>query len=183
VQRYAGIDIRAYPDQESLYEAARGRGAEVSPAMSRGKLIDALVKGYVDARLVQPTHLIDYPVDLSPLAKRKPDDPELVERFESYIGGNELANAFTELNDPLDQRARFEAQQAERAGGDVEAQPYDEDFVTALEHGMPPAGGIGVGIDRLAMVLGGVTNIRDVILFPQLRATRDERDDEDSSSS
>jgi len=183
VQRYAGIDIRAYPDQESLYEAARGRGAEVSPAMSRGKLIDALVKGYVDARLVQPTHLIDYPVDLSPLAKRKPDDPELVERFESYIGGNELANAFTELNDPLDQRARFEAQQAERARGDVEAQPYDEDFVTALEHGMPPAGGIGVGIDRLAMVLGGVTNIRDVILFPQLRATRDERDDEDSSSS
>jgi lysyl-tRNA synthetase class 2 len=114
--------------------------------------------------------LLDYPVELSPLAKRKPDDPTHVERFQLYIGGGEIANAFTELNDPLDQLSRFVEQQRDRDAGDEEAMPIDEDYVNALMHGMPPTGGIGIGIDRLTMLLSDQSNIRDVMLFPAMRA-------------
>jgi lysyl-tRNA synthetase class 2 len=117
--------------------------------------------------------LLDYPVELSPLAKRKPDDPTHVERFQLYIGGGEIANAFTELNDPLDQLARFVDQQRDRDAGDEEAMPIDEDYVNALMYGMPPTGGIGIGIDRLTMLLTDQSNIRDVMLFPAMRALRD----------
>jgi len=170
IEEHAGVDVRALQDDEKLVEAARAAGAAVPPGTTRARIVDILVKQFVEVHFSSPTHLVDYPVELSPLAKRRTDDPSLVERFESFIGGVEFANAFTELNDPIDQRRRFEMQQEDRAGGDKEAHPFDEDFLLALEHGMPPTGGIGVGIDRLAMALTGATNIRDVIMFPQLRS-------------
>ena len=132
-------------------------------------LVDELVSKHVEPTLEQPTLLLDYPLELSPFAKRHRSDPRLVERFEAYVGGMELANAFTELNDPDEQRRRFEAQRALAGAGDTEAQPYDEAFVQALEHGMPPTGGIGIGIDRLGMALTARTSIREVVLFPAMR--------------
>jgi lysyl-tRNA synthetase class 2 len=173
IAEYSGVDVRAHPSQDELYAAAARAGVELPSATPRAKIVDELLKTFVEPRLIAPTHLIDYPVELSPLAKRKPGTDGLVERFESFIGGIEIANAFTELNDPIDQRARFLQQQDDRAHGDEEAHPSDEDFLLALEHGMPPAGGIGIGVDRVTMVFTGATNIRDVILFPHLR--RDER--------
>ena len=134
------------------------------------RIVDELLKQFVRPNLIQPTFLLDYPVELSPLAKRKPDDPTHVERFQLYIGGGEIANAFTELNDPLDQLSRFVEQQRDREAGDEEAMPIDEDYVNALMYGMPPTGGIGIGIDRLTMLLTDQSNIRDVMLFPAMRA-------------
>ena len=131
--------------------------------------MDHLLSKYVEPTLVEPTFLFDYPVELSPLAKMHRSEPGLVERFEAFAGGMEFANAFTELNDPDDQRARFEAQRADAAAGDEEAMPYDEAYVRALEHGMPPTGGIGIGIDRLVMLLTGRSTIREVVLFPVMR--------------
>lgn len=168
----SGIDFDVYPTAEALYPVVRAHGIEVPPTATRAKLIDELLSQFVEPNLVQPTFLVDYPVELSPLAKRKPDQPDLVERFEGFAAGFEFCNAFTELNDPLDQRRRFEAQARARAAGDEEAQAVDEDFLVALEHGMPPTGGLGVGIDRLVMLLAGERSIREVILFPQLRTLR-----------
>ena len=133
------------------------------------RLVDHLLSKYVEPELVEPTFLFDYPVELSPLAKMHRSEPGLVERFEAFAGGMEFANAFTELNDPDDQRARFETQRADAAAGDEEAMPYDEAYVRALEHGMPPTGGIGIGIDRLVMLLTGRETIREVVLFPVMR--------------
>ena len=136
---------------------------------NRGKLIDELLSTLVEPTLIQPTFLLDYPVELSPLAKQKADNPRLVERFEGFAAGMEIANAFTELNDPLEQRERFRQQAAYREAGDEEAELPDEDFLLALEHGMPPTGGLGIGIDRLVMLFANQQSIREVILFPQLR--------------
>jgi lysyl-tRNA synthetase, class II len=134
------------------------------------KRVDALLSKRVEPELVSPTFVLDYPKELSPFAKDHRSQPGLVERFECFAGGMEFANAFTELNDPVEQRARFEQQRADEAAGDEETQPYDEDYVRALEHGMPPTGGIGVGIDRLVMILSGRTSIREVVLFPAMRS-------------
>jgi lysyl-tRNA synthetase, class II len=169
IHEYGGVDVEAYPDSESLREAARKSGVHVEPSWGRGKIIDELMTAHVEPKLVQPTFLIDYPVELSPLAKRKPGAAQLVERFEFFICGREVGNAYTELNDPIDQRQRFIEQAQMRAAGDEEAETVDEDFLVALEHGMPPAGGLGIGIDRLVMALTGATSIREVILFPALR--------------
>ena len=169
---YAGLDLEDFPDEPSLSAELRRRGVPIPDGAGYGKLADEAMSHYVEPHLIQPTFLLDYPVELSPLAKRKPENPRLVERFEVFIGGFEVGNAYTELNDPLDQRARFEEQLRLRAAGDEEAELIDEDFLFALEHGMPPTGGLGVGIDRLVMILAGQSTIRDVILFPQLRSEK-----------
>ena len=169
VLQYSGIDIEQFPDTESLRAEMTRRNIQFDPNRERGKLIDELVSTYVDPQLVQPTFLYDHPVEMSPLAKKKPGNEKLVERFEPYIAGMEIGNAFTELNDPIDQRQRFLKQMEERARGDDEAQKMDEDFVLAMEYGMPPTGGLGIGIDRLVMLFTNNTSIREVILFPALK--------------
>lgn len=169
IREKSGIDFEEYPDADSLRAVIRERGIPVADFLGRGKLIDELLSTYVEPKIVAPVFLTDYPVELSPLAKRHPDNERFVERFEGFIGGMEIANAFSELNDPLDQRERFADQARQRAAGDEEADILDEDFLVALEHGMPPTGGLGVGIDRLVMILTGQQSIREVILFPQLR--------------
>jgi lysyl-tRNA synthetase, class II len=163
------VDILANRELESLRAAMREQGLEVPDEETWGQLVDHLLSHYVERDLVQPTFLIDYPVEISPLAKRHRDDPSLTERWEAFAGGMEFANAFTELNDPDDQRARFEQQERFAAEGDEEAPPLDEAYLFALEHGMPPTGGIGIGIDRLVMLLTGQRSIRDVVLFPAVR--------------
>ena len=169
IRTHSGIDIDDYPDQKSLLARLQAGGVKVDPHLTWGKLVDELLSTFAEPKLIQPTFLTEYPLDLSPLAKKIPGNPRYVERFEGYIAGMEIANAFSELNDPLDQIDRFEKQVEERAAGDDEAQPMDEDFVTALMHGMPPTGGLGVGIDRLVMLLTNRPAIREIILFPQMR--------------
>jgi lysyl-tRNA synthetase class 2 len=167
-----GIDVLAAPDRASLAAAAGAKGLDTGDAPTWAQLVDHLFSEHVEPNLIQPTFLTDYPVELSPLAKRSARDPRLVERFELFAAGFELANAFSELNDPEDQRARFEEQRIAAAAGDADAQPLDEDFLTALEHGMPPTGGIGLGIDRVAMLLCDVAHLREVLLFPYMRPDR-----------
>ncbi len=166
---YGGIDFEEYADTKELGKKMIDMHIEVDKRMGRGNLIDKLLSTYVEPNLIQPTFLLDYPLEMSPLAKKKPDDPRFVERFEAFAGGMEIANAFTELNDPQDQRERFAEQLKLRQAGDEEAEMPDEEFLTALEYGMPPTGGLGVGIDRLVMLLTGQPSIREVILFPQLK--------------
>jgi lysyl-tRNA synthetase class 2 len=168
VQETAGVDLTAAGEQD-LRGALRRRNVPDGDALSGAKLLDEVFKTYVEPTLVQPTFVLDYPVALSPLAKRKRDDPTRVERWELFILGREFANAFSELNDPDEQRRRFEEQARFRAAGDAEAQPLDEDFLRALEYGMPPTGGVGGGLARRGMLLADRPTIRDVILFPMLR--------------
>jgi lysyl-tRNA synthetase, class II len=169
VIQYANLDYDQFPDTDSLKAEMINRGMQFDTSKERGKLIDELVSTYVDPNMVQPTFLYDYPIELSPLAKKKPGNDKIVERFEAYAGNMEIANAFTELNDPLDQRQRFMKQMEERARGDEEAPEMDEDFVLAMEHGMPPTGGLGIGIDRVVMLFTNQTSIREVIFFPALK--------------
>jgi lysyl-tRNA synthetase class 2 len=163
-----GVDAMALPDAE-LRNLARRAGVERVETLSRPKVLDELFQAHVERTLDTPTFVVDYPVELSPLAKPKRGDPALTERFELFAKGKELANAFSELNDPLDQRRRFEAQARLKAEGDEEASGVDEDYLRAMEYGMPPTGGVGIGLDRLFMYLTDTANIRDVILFPTMR--------------
>ena len=166
----SGIDFVECNDVESLSEAMRERNIHVEPGTNWGRLLDKVISDHVEPNLIQPAFLVDYPVEMSPLAKRKPGFDGIVERFEGFVGGHELCNAFTELNDPVDQRERFEEQERlRRAHDDDEMDRLDEDFLVAVEHGMPPTGGVGLGIDRLAMLITGERSIREVILYPQLR--------------
>ena len=172
LRQYGDLDLDAFPDAASLGAELARRGVDFPDGAAYGKLCDEAMSHYVEPRLIQPTFLLDYPVELSPLAKRKPGNPRIVERFECFIGGFEAGNAYTELNDPIDQRQRFEEQLALRAAGEHDAELIDEDFLFALEHGMPPTGGFGMGIDRLLMIFTGQTTIREVILFPALRSEK-----------
>jgi lysyl-tRNA synthetase class 2 len=165
-----GIDYCAHPDSPSLAAAMRAIGHQPEPGSTRGKLIDSLFGTHVEPNLIQPTFVMDYPLEISPLAKKRADDPSTVERFEYFIGGLELGNAFTELNDPVDQRARFVALRDAVTGSDENVHPLDEDFLNALSYGMPPTGGFGTGIDRLTMLFTDRASIREVILFPHLRS-------------
>ena len=172
VIRRTGIDFLECPDIESLRTEMKAIGADVGQQLSWGGLLDKLLSSAVEPHLVQPVFLVDYPVEMSPLAKKRRDDPRLVERFEGFVAGMEICNAFTELNDPIDQRRRLEEQEELHAQfQDEETDRLDEDFLVALEHGMPPTGGLGVGIDRLVMLFSGRRSIREVVLFPQLRST------------
>jgi lysyl-tRNA synthetase class 2 len=166
IKEETGIDVMEHPTREEL---AKAMGSEPDPEEGWGKLVDGLLSKQVEPKLIQPTFVVDYPVELSPFAKRHRSDEGLVERWEAFVGGIEISNAFTELNDPDEQRRRFEAQAEETARGDEETQPYDETFVESLEQGMPPTGGAGLGIDRLVMILTGAKSLREVVLFPAMR--------------
>jgi lysyl-tRNA synthetase, class II len=166
ISERAGVDVLEHPTREQLAEAM---GSEPDPTEGWGKLVDGLLSKEVEPTLIQPTFVFDYPVEMSPFAKRHRTEDALAERWEAFVGGFEIANAFTELNDPDEQRRRFEAQAEELRRGDEEAQPFDESYVEALEYGMPPTGGAGLGIDRLVMLLTGAKTLREVVLFPAMR--------------
>jgi lysyl-tRNA synthetase class 2 len=170
---FTQIDIAQHPSAESLYEVMVAKGHEPSKQSTRGKLIESLLSKYVEPASVQPTFIYDYPRDISPFAKSTPDDPQTVERFEAFIGGMEICNAFTELNDPIDQEDRFVEAGRDYEVGDEERHPMDEDYLRAMRYGMPPNGGFGMGIDRLTMLLTDQSTIREVILFPHLRSKED----------
>ncbi|MBQ12275.1 MAG: lysine--tRNA ligase [Planctomyces sp.] len=175
----SGVDIDAYTDDESLKQRAAELGLDIEPKDGRAKVIDKLFSSYVEPRMVQPTFVLDYPVIMSPLAKAKAESPGYVERFEAFAAGMEIANSYTELNDPAVQRERFENQETLRLMlGDDETDRLDEDFLIALEYGMPPTGGLGIGIDRLVMLLAGQTSIRDIMLFPQMRTLQPGQEEE-----
>jgi len=163
------VNVDALRDRDAAAALARELSVEIDPNFGAGKITTEIFEKFCEGHLVQPTFVYDFPTEVSPLSKQKPDDPDTVERFELYIGGFEVANAFTELNDPAEQRRRFEAQLTRRARGDLEAHEMDEDYIRALEYGLPPTGGEGVGIDRLVMLLTNSPSIRDVILFPLMR--------------
>ena len=177
LERRSGIDIDEFPDDAALVQRVASLGLDIGPRESRGRLIDKLISTFVEPNLIQPTFLLDYPEEMSPLAKAKPGCPGYVERFEAFAAGMEVANSYSELNDPAVQRARFEAQEEVRqVYQDEEVDRRDDDFLLALEYGMPPTGGLGVGIDRMVMLLTSQPSIRDVLLFPQMRTLRGDQE-------
>ena len=169
VKNATGIDYLSDMSDEEFRQAARNAGAEIPENMGRGKVLEELFDLAVEHTLIQPTFITDYPVEISPLARRKSSNPDLTDRFELFIIGREHANAFSELNNPIDQRQRFEEQVEAKRQGDDEAHPMDNDFIQALEYGLPPTGGLGIGIDRMVMLLTNAESIRDVLLFPTMK--------------
>jgi lysyl-tRNA synthetase class 2 len=173
VKKYAGVDFddpAQVPDDAAAKALAKERGIEYEERHKKGDILNLFFEEYVEHNLIQPTFVMDHPIEISPLTKKKPSDPTKVERFELFCNGWEMCNAYSELNDPIDQRERFAQQDANAAAGDDEAEHTDEDFLNALEIGMPPTGGIGYGIDRLVMLLTDSPAIRDVLLFPTMKS-------------
>ena len=169
VKKYTGIDFDEVADTEAAKKLADEKDVHYEDRHTKGDILNLFFEEFVEENLIQPTFIMDHPVEISPLTKRKPDKPDYVERFELFITAREMCNAYSELNDPIDQRERFKAQEAALAAGDEEANTTDEDFLNALEIGMPPTGGIGYGIDRLVMLLTNAPAIRDVLLFPTMK--------------
>ncbi|HHW49443.1 MAG TPA: lysine--tRNA ligase [Clostridiaceae bacterium] len=174
VKKYAGVDFDQISSDDEARSIAKEKGLSVKDGMTKGEILSLMFEEFAEEHLVQPTFIYDYPIEVSPLTKRKPDRPELTERFEIYITGREMGNAYSELNDPIDQRERFLDQVRRRESGDEEANMMDEDFLTALEYGMPPTGGLGIGVDRLIMLLTDSYSIRDVLLFPTMKPKSDD---------
>ncbi len=169
VREYAGVDFNEIKSDEEAKAAAEAKKVHVKAGMTRGEILNLMFEEFAESNLIQPTFIYDYPVEVSPLTKRKPDCPELTERFELFITGREMANAYSELNDPIDQKERFLSQVKKRESGDEEANMMDEDYITALEYGLPPTGGLGIGVDRLIILLTDSASIRDILLFPTMK--------------
>jgi lysyl-tRNA synthetase class 2 len=169
VKKYSDVDFAGISSDEEAHAAAKAKGIEANAAFRKGEILNLFFEVYCEEKLIQPTFICEYPIEISPLTKKKPGDPLMTERFELFIGGREYANAYSELNDPIDQRERFADQIKKREAGDDEANLLDEDFCVSLEYGMPPTGGMGIGVDRFIMLITDRASIRDVLLFPTMK--------------